>query len=105
MAILVRGDTHRVQEGTNCFVLVVSQFMVVCCDLINQPSRLVYMCTTSVVLFFLSILPKNKVVRGRRPRDSQPQDKVWQRLEPTCRFGDCNHVHEVSRGQRILRIT
>ena len=58
VAILAQGDTHWVQEGTN-FVFVVSQFMVVWCDLITQPSRLVYVCATLVSLFLFSILPKN----------------------------------------------
>ena len=118
MAILAQGDTHLVQEGTNCFVLVVSsnaesngcfltRGLVACCDLINQQNLLVYVCTTLVVLFLLSILTKNKIVTvrntkyenfdvtgSRRLRDSQPQDKVWHRLETTYRFGDCNHFQE-----------
>ena len=82
VAIWARGDAHRVQEGTNCFVpLSVMQ----CCDLISR----VFSCAYAlVVLFFLSIVPKNKIVKvrntkyenfdvtgRRRLRDAQPQDK------------------------------
>ena len=56
VAIWARGDAHRVQV----FCCAPSPFMVVWCHLITQPSSLVYVCTPSVVRFFLFILSQKQ---------------------------------------------
>ena len=94
MAIWARGDAHRVQV----FCPMVMRVNLIALSFFSNSCRLISAETSSArvyigCLFLLSILP-------RRVRDSQPQDKVWQRVEPKCRFGD--HFQECQARREVL---